>query len=43
VSTYDRGGQISEAESVELLDEAGQFKRQLEKWLRGNFPKLAGR
>ena len=42
VSTYDRGGQISEAESAELLDEASKFKGHLEKWLRGNFPKLLG-
>ena len=42
MSTYNRGGQISEAESAELLDEASKFKGQLEKWLRGNFPKLLG-
>jgi len=42
VGTYDRGGQLSEAEAVELLTEAGMFKVQLEKWLSTNYPALVG-
>ena len=38
VSTYDRGGQLSDPEATELLDEVTAFKVQLEKWLRENFP-----
>ena len=41
VSTYDRGGQLSEAEATELLTEATMFKAQVEKWLRNNFPALS--
>ena len=40
VSTYDQGGQLSEAEAAELLAEADMFKSQLETWLRDNFPAL---
>jgi rhodanese-related sulfurtransferase len=42
VGTYDRGGQLSEAEAAELLTEAGMFKVQLEKWLSTNYPALLG-
>ena len=42
VSTYDRGGQLSEAEANELMKEATAFMVQLEAWLRDNFPELSG-
>jgi len=40
LSTYDRGGEISEAEAAELLAEVDMFKLQLETWVRANFPAL---
>ena len=40
VGTYDRGGQISETEASELLEEVKGFKSRVEKWLRDNYPRL---
>lgn len=33
IGTYDRGGQISETEVEELLDEVRKFKELVEEWL----------
>lgn len=40
VSTYDRGGQISEAEADELLSEVKSFKSLVEAWLRDHHPEF---
>lgn len=38
VGTYDRGGQISEAEAEELITEVKSFKTLVEAWLRAHHP-----
>ncbi|OGO15029.1 MAG: hypothetical protein A2Z14_03975 [Chloroflexi bacterium RBG_16_48_8] len=38
VGTYDRGGQISQSEVEELINEVKQFQFMVEEWLRINHP-----
>ena len=40
IGTYDRGGQISQVETEERLEEVTGFKLLVENWLRDNHPKL---
>ena len=40
VGTYDRGGQISQVETEELLAEVTDFKTLVENWLCVNYPEL---
>ena len=41
VGTYDRGGEISDAEADELLTEVREFKLKLERWLLAAHPDLS--
>ncbi len=41
LSDYDRAGEISEEETVELLKEAKKFRGTVLNWLRRNHPGLA--
>jgi hypothetical protein len=41
VGTYDRGGQISESEVEELLDEGRGFRKIVIDWLKGNYPEFS--
>ena len=41
VGTYDRGGEISDAEAGELLDEVLDFKLKVERWLQAAHPQLS--
>ena len=41
VGTYDRGGEISEAEAGELSAEVSDFKTQVDRWLRGVHPEYS--
>jgi hypothetical protein len=40
VGTYDRGGEISDSEADELLNEVADFKAKVERWLRANHPEF---
>ena len=40
LSDYDRAGEISEAEAVELLKEARKFRTTVLNWLKEHHPKL---
>jgi hypothetical protein len=40
VGTYDRGGQISQSEAEELIEEVKQFQSSIEEWLRINRPEF---
>lgn len=40
IGTYDRGGEITETEAEELIEEASGFFRLVEKWLRDNYPEF---
>lgn len=40
VSTYDRGGEISQAEMDELLNEVELFLTQVRQWIATNYPAL---
>ena len=41
VGTYDRGGEISETEADELSTEVGDFKAQVERWVRAVHPEYS--
>lgn len=43
LSDYDRTGEITEDEAVELLKEARAFRQQVTAWLKGHHPALLGR
>jgi hypothetical protein len=40
VSAYDRRGQISQAETKELISEAKAFKSIMLEWLKGEYPQF---
>jgi len=40
LGTYDRGGQISQAETEELINEVSKFHLDVDEWLRSNQPDL---
>ena len=40
VGTYDRGGQISESEVEELLEEGRGFREKVIDWLKRNYPEF---
>jgi hypothetical protein len=40
IGTYDRGGQISQNETEELIAEVKQFQSMIDEWVRINFPDL---
>jgi uncharacterized protein (UPF0332 family) len=42
VTDYDRAGEISEGEAIELLQEVKDFKQEVADWLHNYYPKLAG-
>lgn len=43
LSDYDRAGEITDSEAVELLDEARRFREDVLLWLRRNHPGVAPR
>jgi uncharacterized protein (UPF0332 family) len=40
IAEYDIAGVVSEKEAEEILIEAKAFKREIEEWLRNNYPGL---
>jgi hypothetical protein len=42
IGAYDRGGEISDTEVVELFREVSGFKSEVERRLRERHPELAG-
>jgi len=42
ITDYDRAGEISEGEAIELLQEVKDFKQEVADWLHQRYPKLAG-
>ena len=42
ITDYDRAGEVSEQEAIELLQEVKDFKQEVADWLHNYCPKLAG-